>query len=345
MRVLAAFAVTAAAALLLVSTAASATPANDDFNAATVVAALPFTDSVDMSTATVAPDDPIPSCSDANGNGPGTVWYAFTPTVDTLVGYNTFGSSAEQGVAVFTGSRGSLRELLCSGGFGTPPLLAVAGRTYYFLIYNFNGSLVFNIGGTELPPDTTPPNLFLPADLTVQQDSAAGATVFYSAGASDDRDPSPLVLCTPPSGSTFPIGTTTVFCRATDASGNVASGSFQVTVLPFLSLRVRADTVGTVNPQTGLATIGGTVSCGRPAQVDVSGLLRQEIANRAFLDGLFDVSVTCLPPSVPWMAQVTAQLGRYKAGKARTEVTAIVCQFDCPQVDQFNTDLTLKGTK
>jgi hypothetical protein len=38
------------------------------------------------------------------------------------------------------------------------------------------------------------------------------------------------VTCNPPSGSTFPIGDTTVQCTASDATGNVASDSFTVHV-------------------------------------------------------------------------------------------------------------------
>jgi hypothetical protein len=38
------------------------------------------------------------------------------------------------------------------------------------------------------------------------------------------------VVCNPPSGSVFPVGTTTVTCTATDAAGNIASCSFNVTV-------------------------------------------------------------------------------------------------------------------
>jgi hypothetical protein len=40
------------------------------------------------------------------------------------------------------------------------------------------------------------------------------------------------VTCTPASGSTFPIGTTTVNCEATDAAGNVGTALFTVTVNP-----------------------------------------------------------------------------------------------------------------
>jgi hypothetical protein len=81
------------------------------------------------------------------------------------------------------------------------------------------------------PPDTTPPTLTVSGDITTQATSPAGATVSYTPPtATDDTDPSPLVLCAPASGSLFPIGSTTVTCTATDASGNSTQKSFTVTV-------------------------------------------------------------------------------------------------------------------
>jgi Tol biopolymer transport system component len=78
--------------------------------------------------------------------------------------------------------------------------------------------------------DTAPPTLTLPANPVVDATSPAGATVNYTASASDNLDPSPTVACVPPSGSVFPIGPTTVNCTATDDAGNSAQGSFTVTV-------------------------------------------------------------------------------------------------------------------
>jgi streptogramin lyase len=78
--------------------------------------------------------------------------------------------------------------------------------------------------------DLTPPVLSLPASIVVDATSPAGATVSYTVTATDNVDPSPVVSCTPTSGSTFAIGTTTVNCTATDASHNVAHGSFTVQV-------------------------------------------------------------------------------------------------------------------
>ena len=78
--------------------------------------------------------------------------------------------------------------------------------------------------------DTTAPVLHLPADLTVRATSAAGALVDFSATAEDAVDGAVAVTCDPASGSVFPIGSTTVDCRASDAAGNTVSGSFTVTV-------------------------------------------------------------------------------------------------------------------
>ena len=52
----------------------------------------------------------------------------------------------------------------------------------------------------------------------------------FSVSATDDLDPAPIVVCTPPSGSFFARGTTPVTCTATDASGNQATCHFHVIV-------------------------------------------------------------------------------------------------------------------
>ena len=86
--------------------------------------------------------------------------------------------------------------------------------------------------------DTVAPTMTLPAPMSVHATSKAGATVTFSPTATDAVDGSRPVTCTPPSGSVFPIGTTTVTCTATDASGNTATGTFTVTVAPYGKLKV-----------------------------------------------------------------------------------------------------------
>ena len=78
--------------------------------------------------------------------------------------------------------------------------------------------------------DTTPPALNLPADMVVSQNAPTGAVVNFSATATDQVDGSVAVTCVPASGSTFPLGTTTVNCSATDVAGNTTAGWFDVTV-------------------------------------------------------------------------------------------------------------------
>jgi hypothetical protein len=76
----------------------------------------------------------------------------------------------------------------------------------------------------------------LPANITTNATSPSGAVVTYaSPTAVDEAGDSPVatVGCTPASGSTFPIGGTTVTCTATDADDtpNTVSQSFTITVL------------------------------------------------------------------------------------------------------------------
>jgi hypothetical protein len=80
--------------------------------------------------------------------------------------------------------------------------------------------------------DTTAPAFSgVPGNQTREATSAAGAVVSYTAPtASDLVDGAVPVTCSPASGSTFPLGTTTVTCTATDHAGNGASASFTVSV-------------------------------------------------------------------------------------------------------------------
>jgi hypothetical protein len=78
--------------------------------------------------------------------------------------------------------------------------------------------------------DLTPPVLTVPSTITVNASRPSGATVAYSVSATDNADPQPTINCSPPSGSTFRIGVTTVKCTAIDLAGNTATATFQVVV-------------------------------------------------------------------------------------------------------------------
>ena len=86
--------------------------------------------------------------------------------------------------------------------------------------------------------DTTAPDLTLPSD-TFATAGPSGAIVDYTVSATDAVDTSPDIVCDPPSGNLFPLGTTTVHCSATDDEGNVSTGSFDVTVVDHGALVLR----------------------------------------------------------------------------------------------------------
>jgi VCBS repeat-containing protein len=76
-----------------------------------------------------------------------------------------------------------------------------------------------------------PPVLTLPDDITAISADPAGAVVTYKATAVDDNRNALTVNCSRPSGSLFPLNTTSVTCSATDRFGQTTTGTFTVTVL------------------------------------------------------------------------------------------------------------------
>ena len=101
----------------------------------------------------------------------------------------------------------------------------------YFLAPELMSGEVFVQDGTLVAPaDTTAPLVTGPGSLTGDATGPAGAAVTFAATATDHVDGSLMPTCTPPSGTTFPIGSTAGTCAATDAAGNTGSAGFTVTV-------------------------------------------------------------------------------------------------------------------
>jgi hypothetical protein len=77
----------------------------------------------------------------------------------------------------------------------------------------------------------TAPVITCPAAVNVSNDpSQCSAVVNYAAPLVSGGTGNVVVVCIPPSGFAFPVGTTTVNCTATDAAGTIATCSFNVTV-------------------------------------------------------------------------------------------------------------------
>ncbi|MFP5261672.1 MAG: sialidase family protein [Blastocatellia bacterium] len=77
--------------------------------------AVPFQESVDTRAATSSPDDPT-SCSGSRDSN--TVWYSFTPAVNTVYGIDATQSDYDTVVSVHTGACGSLTPVACNDNFG-----------------------------------------------------------------------------------------------------------------------------------------------------------------------------------------------------------------------------------
>jgi hypothetical protein len=133
---------------------------NDDIGNATVIGSIPFTDTVDTSAATTAPDEPA-SCFTAGS----TVWYSFTATADTALQANTFGSTFYATLDVYSGTPGALTLIACSDV--EVSFTAIAGETYYVMVGSYggdyDGDLVFTLH--QAPPP-------LEIDVTVNQKSS-----------------------------------------------------------------------------------------------------------------------------------------------------------------------------
>jgi len=129
------------------------------------VPGLPFSEVRDTTEATTDADDAQLNSSCGAPATDASVWYAFTPAVNSNVFIDVSQSSYSAGVLVGIGSQGNLQTVTC--GPGGVFLTAFAGNTYYVLAIDdqFDGggnggslSISFN----ELPP---PPAL----DFTVNR--------------------------------------------------------------------------------------------------------------------------------------------------------------------------------
>lgn len=164
-------------------------------------------------------------------SNPGDAPLVFTPvvTMNTGAGWLTVTPTGE--LTLEPG--GSLPFTVTTNPVGLPPG-TYTGQITVANPYSVNGSdTVFITMVVAAPADTTPPVISGAADVTAEATGASGASVSYAQPtALDDNDGMRTVSCTPASGSTFPVGDTTVTCTASDTRGNTASTTFVVTVTP-----------------------------------------------------------------------------------------------------------------
>ncbi|MEU7786536.1 hypothetical protein [Amycolatopsis sp. NPDC049159] len=124
-----------AAALVAPATAHADTPANDDFDTATTVTALPFRATQDFGEGTKAADDPT-SCYAWIAT---SAWYDYTASADGFVRALPTGAGQLPFIAVYTGSRGALSQVpgACAEWNSGPSVTfpVTAGQTYHIMVF------------------------------------------------------------------------------------------------------------------------------------------------------------------------------------------------------------------
>ena len=134
--------------LLATPTAALASPpANDNFADASVISALPFTDSGDLNGTTTEPGE-----QGFCNYQPQTVWYTFTPSTTTTISADLNGSQFGVIPTAYQSNGGSLGFLSCTFG-SSLTFTANAGTTYYFQVGSyFSGPIQMQFNLREIPP-------------------------------------------------------------------------------------------------------------------------------------------------------------------------------------------------
>jgi hypothetical protein len=145
-------------------------PPNDNFASATVIASLPFSDTVDMSYSTTEANEPQYYCNWVQK----TVWYSYTPSESQAVKV-TLSGFYDTNLVVFQAYGPGIADLsyINCGSWGSPSLTfnASAGTTYYFQVGSIYGS-----GGTvQLNVETPPP----PANDNFSDAAVISGTDFY----------------------------------------------------------------------------------------------------------------------------------------------------------------------
>jgi cysteine-rich repeat protein len=123
-----------------------------------------------------------------------------------------------------------------------------------------DGIVMASCTATVTVVDTTPPSVICAADQSIECTSG-GAVATVSAVALDNCS-AVAAACVPPSGSTFPIGTTTGTCSATDASGNTGTCNYHLTVRDTVAPSVTATGAAALWPANHKAKTVSLADCG-----------------------------------------------------------------------------------
>jgi hypothetical protein len=160
-------------------------------------------------------------------------------------------------------------------------------------------SVTVNPGDIEAPTFSN-----VPSSRTVEANGPSGSVATYTTPTATDAAEGPKpVTCMPSSGSTFPLGATTVTCTASDSQGNTGQATFTISVVDTTkpSLTVPRDSTVYADTPQGISDQGYGVSqflTGASARdtVDTHPIVRND-APEFFTIGVHGVTFTAYDAS------------------------------------------------
>ena len=169
----------------------------------------------------------------------------------------TGGFDAVPGLLTTPWNAGSVTELVLNlgrlrnvDGTFTDLLPTLHAQRYLDLIVQEDTAVDYAI--LEIKTCQCRTNIIVNANLETCNATVTFATPVFT----DTCDTNIPVVCSPPSGSVFPVGTTTVFCAGTDDTGNIGRCAFEVRV-------VQATTTLRISAAAPNVLLSWPVSCTR----------------------------------------------------------------------------------
>jgi hypothetical protein len=155
----------------------------------------------------------------------------FTPNPPPPVGATTSGTSANVTYTVAATDDSGTPTVNCTPTSGST--FPVGQTTVNCIASDGTNTATASFTVTVTFVDTAAPTFSgVPPNRVVEANGPSGSVVSYTGPTATDAAEGPKpVNCSPTSGSTFPLGGTTVTCTASDSHGNTSSSSFTVTVV------------------------------------------------------------------------------------------------------------------
>ena len=254
-----------------------------------------------------------------------------TGPTDQITGFSTFGpyiDFAAPGYGIYTTLRGNSYGPVSGTSFSSPIVaglialmvsknsnatpdqiydalknsaadLGVGGRDYYYGWGRVDAYKSLQALDGVVIKDTVPPLVISPPNEIVTALSANGAIVNYPpATATDNVGVTSGPTCVPPSGSTFPIGITTVTCTASDAAGNIGSATFTISINKMVQNDTTPPVISITSPTGGSSTgirVQGAITVSVSAS-DASGIGKIEM----YIDNILLTTLTNPPYDFRW---------------------------------------------